>query len=197
MGRYDNYNNRKRIEQCRKKLKKLSGKRKPNLFEIDTAQKELDTMLLFESCQIFGREDLLKSINDPNADIMFSDDNRVMWFVSMLVPYEDIVSYRFLENTEAFARTKTKSKGVVSRAIVGGAIGGVMGAAIGAASAGSTSTTRFYESKNGFILQIELKDGMIWQYPVESSGVIFNRLSPLWIQLGAKLQMILDENAKG
>lgn len=72
-----------------------------------------------------------------------------------------------------------------------------MGAAIGAASAGSTSTTRFYESKNGFILQIELKDGMIWQYPVESSGVIFNRLSPLWIQLGAKLQMILDENAKG
>ena len=95
MGRYDNYNNRKRIEQCRKKLKKLSGKRKPNLFEIDMAQKELDTMLLFESCQIFGRENLLKSINDPNADIMFSDDNRVMWFVSMLVPYEDIVSYRF------------------------------------------------------------------------------------------------------
>ena len=197
MGRYDNYNNRKRIEQCRKKLKKLSGKRKPNLFEIDMAQKELDTMLLFESCQIFGRENLLKSINDPNADIMFSDDNRVMWFVSMLVPYGDIVSYCFLENTESFARTKTKSKGVISRAIVGGAIGGVMGAAIGAASAGSTSTTRFYESKNGFILQIELKDGMIWQYPVESSGVIFNRLSPLWIQLGAKLQMILDENAKG
>ena len=114
MGRYDNYNNRKRIEQCRKKLKKLSGKRKPNLFEIDMAQKELDTMLLFESCQIFGKEDLLKSINDPNADIMFSDDNRVMWFVSMLVPYEDIVSYRFLENTESFARTKTKSKGVIS-----------------------------------------------------------------------------------
>ena len=197
MGRYDNYNNRKRIEQCRKKLKKLSGKRKPNLFEIDMAQKKLDTMLLFESCQIFGREDLLKSINDPNADIMFSDDNRVMWFVSMLVPYEDIVSYRFLENTESVARTKTKSKGVISRAIVGGAIGGVMGAAIGAASAGSTSTTRFYESKNGFILQIELKDGMIWQYPVENSGIISNRLSPLWIQLGAKLQMILDENAKG
>ena len=197
MGRYDNYNNRKRIEQCRKKLKKLSGKRKPNLFEIDMAQKELDTMLLFESCQIFGREDLLKSINDPNADIMFSDDNRVMWFVSMLVPYEDIVSYRFLENTESVARTKTKSRGVISRAIVGGAIGGVMGAAIGAASAGSTSTTQFYESKNGFILQIELKDGMIWQYPVENSGIISNRLSPLWIQLGAKLQMILDENAKG
>lgn len=197
MERYDNYNNRKRIEQCRKKLKKLSGKRKPNLFEIDMAQKELDTMLLFENCQIFGRENLLKSINDPNADIMFSDDNRVMWFVSMLVPYEDIVSYRFLENTESFARTKIKSKGVISRAIVGGAIGGVMGAAIGAASAGSTSTTRFYESKNGFILQIELKDGMIWQYPVESSGIISNRLSPLWIQLGAKLQMILDENAKG
>ena len=130
MGRYDNYNNRKRIEQCRKKLKKLSGKRKPNLFEIDMAQKELDTMLLFESCQIFGREDLLKIINDPNADIMFSYDNRVMWFVSMLIPYEDIVSYRFLENTESFARTKTKSKGVISRAIVGGAIGGVMGAAI-------------------------------------------------------------------
>ena len=119
MGRYDNYNNRKRIEQCHKKLKKLSGKRKPNLFEIDMAQKELDTMLLFESCQIFGRENLLKSINDPNADIMFSDDNRVMWFVSMLVPYEDIVSYRFLENAESFARTKTKSKGVISRAIVG------------------------------------------------------------------------------
>lgn len=81
---------------------------------------------------------------------MFSDDNRVMWFIKYLVPYDEISSYSIVENVVQKAQTQTKSRGVISRAIIGGAIAGGVGAVVGAASAGSKSQTTYYNEGEGF-----------------------------------------------
>ena len=139
MGRYDNFHNTKNIEKAQKKLDKLLSKRKPDQYQIDLAREALAQAKLFESCQIF------KSFSGyaPNENIMFSDDNRVMWFIKYLVPYDEISSYSIVENVVQKAQTQTKSRGVISRAIIGGAIAGGVGAVVGAASAGSKSQTTF------------------------------------------------------
>ena len=150
MERYDNYHNTKNIEKAQKKLDKLLSKRKPDQYQIDLAREALAQAKLFESCQIF------KSFSGyaPNENIMFSDDNRVMWFIKYLVPYDEISSYSIVENVVQKAQTQTKSRGVISRAIIGGAIAGGVGAVVGAASAGSKSQTTYYNEGEGFFLQI-------------------------------------------
>lgn len=93
MGRYDNFHNTKNIEKAQKKLDKLMSKRKPDQYQIDLAKENLKNAKLFESCQIF------KSFNGraPNENIMFSDDNRVIWFIKYLIPYDEITSYSIVE----------------------------------------------------------------------------------------------------
>ena len=88
MGRFDNFNNTKRISAIQKKLDKLTRKRNPNQFEIEMVQKELDVAKLFETCQIF------KAFSNfaPNEKIMFNDDKRVVLFFDRLIP----VSYTHL-----------------------------------------------------------------------------------------------------
>lgn len=188
MGRYDNFHNTKNIEKAQKKLDKLLSKRKPDQYQIDLAREALAQAKLFESCQIF------KSFSGyaPNENIMFSDDNRVMWFIKYLVPYDEISSYFIVENVVQKAQTQTKSRGVISRAIIGGAIAGGVGAVVGAASAGSKSQTTYYNEGEGFFLQIFTKNGERYSCHIESNGFIANKVHPKWLELGTKLQSIID-----
>lgn len=188
MGRYDNFHNTKNIEKAQKKLDKLLSKRKPDQYQIDLAREALAQAKLFESCQIF------KSFSGyaPNENIMFSDDNRVMWFIKYLVPYDEISSYSIVENVVQKAQTQTKSRGVISRAIIGGAIAGGVGAVVGAASAESKSQTTYYNEGEGFFLQIFTKNGERYSCHIESNGFIANKVHPKWLELGTKLQSIID-----
>lgn len=188
MGRYDNFHNTKNIEKAQKKLDKLLSKRKPDQYQIDLAREALAQAKLFESCQIF------KSFSGyaPNENIMFSDDNRVMCFIKYLIPYDEVSSYSIVENVVQKAQTQTKSRGVISRAIIGGAIAGGVGAVVGAASAGSKSQTTYYNEGEGFFLQIFTKNGERYSCHIESNGFIANKVHPKWLELGTKLQSIID-----
>lgn len=188
MGKYDNFHNTKNIEKAQKKLDKLLIKRKPDQYQIDLAREALENAKLFESCQIF------KSFNGyaPNENIMFSDDNRVVWFIKYLIPYDEIASYSIVENVVQKAQTQTKTKGVISRAIIGGAIAGSVGAVVGAASAGSKSQTTYYTEGEGFFLQIFTRNGERYSCHIKSNGFIANKIHPKWLELGTKLQFIID-----
>lgn len=188
MGQYDNFHNTKNIEKAQRKLDKLLKKRKPDQYQIDLAKEALSQAKLFESCQIF------KSFSGyaPNENIMFSDDNRVIWFVKYLIPYDEISSYSIVENVVQKAQTQTTSKGVITRAIIGGAIAGGVGAVVGAASAGSKSQTTYYNEGEGFFLQIFTKNGERYSCHIENSGFIGNKVHPKWLELGTKLQSIID-----
>lgn len=188
MGQYDNFHNTKNIEKAQRKLDKLLKKRKPDQYQIDLAKEALSQAKLFESCQIF------KSFSGyaPNENIMFSDDNRVIWFVKYLIPYDEISSYSIVENVVQKAQTQTTSKGVITRAIIGGAIAGGVGAVVGAASAGSKSQTTYYNEGEGFFMQIFTKNGERYSCHIENSGFIGNKAHPKWFELGTKLQSIID-----
>ncbi len=188
MGQYDNFHNTKNIEKAQRKLDKLLKKRKPDQYQIDLAKEALSQAKMFESCQIF------KSFSGyaPNENIMFSDDNRVMWFVKYLIPYDEISSYSIVENVVQKAQTQTTSKGVITRAIIGGAIAGGVGAVVGAASAGSKSQTTYYNEGEGFFMQIFTKNGERYSCHIENSGFIGNKVHPKWLELGTKLQSIID-----
>ena len=188
MGKYDNYSNIKNIKKAQKKLDRLTRNRKPDLYKIELAREELDTAKLFESCQIF------KSFNGyaPNKDVMFSDDNQVMWFISSAIRYEDIKDCRICEIATNKSHTVTKQNGVISRAIVGNAIAGGVGAVVGAMSAGSTSETTYYQEKRGFVFQIFTKDGMVHYVNLPSDRDFSNKLPPKWSDVKAKIQRIID-----
>lgn len=188
MGQYDNFHNTKNIEKAQRKLDKLLKKRKPDQYQIDLAKEALSQAKLFESCQIF------KSFSGyaPNENIMFSDDNRVIWFVKYLIPYDEISSYSIVENVVQKAQTQTTSKGVITRAIIGGAIAGGVGAVVGAASAGSKSQTTYYNEGEGFFMRIFTKNGERYSCHIENSGFIGNKVHPKWLELGTKLQSIID-----
>lgn len=188
MGQYDNFHNTKNIEKAQRKLDKLLKKRKPDQYQIDLAKEALSQAKLFESCQIF------KSFSGyaPNENIKFSDDNRVMWFVKYLIPYDEISSYSIVENVVQKAQTQTTSKGVITRAIIGGAIAGGVGAVVGAASAGSKSQTTYYNEGEGFFMRIFTKNGERYSCHIENSGFIGNKVHPKWLELGTKLQSIID-----
>ena len=188
MGQYDNFHNTRNIEKAQRKLDKLLKKRKPDQYQIDLAKEALSQAKLFESCQIF----MSFSGYAPNENIMFSDDNRVIWFVKYLIPYDEIISYSIVENVVQKAQTQTTSKGVITRAIIGGAIAGGVGAVVGAASAGSKSQTTYYNEGEGFFMQIFTKNGERYSCHIENSGFIGNKVHPKWLELGTKLQSIID-----
>ena len=194
MGQYDNYSNEKNIAKAQKRLDKLMAKCNPDLYEVELARKELETARLFERCQIFGTEGWRKNIYNPNANIMFSDDNEVMMFFDKLISYRDISSYTIVENIVKETHTKTKQTGAIARAIVGGAIAGGVGVVTGAITAGSKSSTIVHEIPDGFFLQILLKDGSGYQCPVPSNGTISNKVPKMWLHLASKLQAIVERN---
>lgn len=194
MGQYDNYSNEKNIAKAQKRLDKLMAKCNPDLYEVELARKELETARLFERCQIFGTEGWRKNIYNPNANIMFSDDNEVMMFFDKLISYRDISSYTIVENIVKETHTKTKKTGAIARAIVGGAIAGGVGVVTGAITAGSKSNTIVHEIPDGFFLQILLKDGSGYQCPVPSNGTISNKVPKMWLHLASKLQAIVERN---
>ena len=194
MGQYDNYSNEKNIAKAQKRLDKLMAKCNPDLYEVELARKELETARLFERCQIFGTEGWRKNIYNPNANIMFSDDNEVMMFFDKLISYRDISSYTIVENIVKETHTKTKKTGAIARAIVGGAIAGGVGVVTGAITAGSKSSTIVHEIPDGFFLQILLKDGSGYQCPVPSNGPISNKVPKMWLHLASKLQAIVERN---
>ncbi|WP_347060593.1 hypothetical protein [Flavonifractor plautii] len=194
MGQYDNYSNEKNIAKAQKRLDKLTAKRDPDPYEVELARRELETAKLFERCQIFGTEGWTKSIYNPNASIMFSDDNEVMMFFDKLISYRDISSYAIVENIVKETHTKTKKTGAITRAVVGGAIAGGVGVVAGAITAGSKSSTIVHEIPDGFYLQIFLKDGSGYQCPVPSDGAISNKVPKMWLHLASKLQTIVEQN---
>ncbi len=188
MGKYDNYSNTYNIKKAQRKLNRLTRSWFPNQAKIARAQAELDTAKLFESCQIF------KAFHGyaPNENVMFSDDNRVMWFISHVIPYDDIVACRIGENLISKSHTVTKPHGAISRAIVGHAIAGDMGAVVGAMTASSTSETTYYQQVNGFKFQIFTKDGYRYYCDLPSVRDFSNKIHPKWLEVGAKIQSILD-----
>lgn len=188
MGKYDNYNNYAGIIRAQKKIIYLLGRKKPDLFAIDLAQKELDTEKLFESCQIFGRAGLRGNPHDPNLTILFSDDNGVMLFDGKLISYKKLKSYKFSPTSREVSNTITRSRGGLARAIVGHALAGDVGAIVGAATADTYSETVTQEVDDGFLLRIFLKDRTEYQHHVR-------RPTQKWDELVQKLQMIIDSNS--
>ena len=190
MGKYDNFNNAKRIKKAQRNLNRLTRSWFPNQAKIALAQAELDTANLFKSCQIFW------ALHDysPKDNVMFSDDHRVMWFIGHVIPYDDIVACRVGENLITKSHTVTKPQGAISRAIVGHAIAGDVGAVVGAMSARSTSETTYYQKGDGFKFQIFTKDGARYYCDLPNfSGYSFsNKIHPKWLEVGAKIQCILD-----
>lgn len=188
MGKYDNYDNAKRIKKAQRKLNRRTRCLFKSQSRIAKAQAELDTAKLFSSCQIF------KSWHGyaPNKNVMFSDDNRVMWFISSVIPYDDIVACRIGENLITKSHTVTKPQGVISRAIVGHAIAGDVGAVVGAMTARSTSETTYYQQGNGFKFQIFTKDGYRHYCDLPSVRDFSNKIHPKWLEVGDKIQSILD-----
>ena len=188
MGKCDNYDNAKRIRKAQRKLKRRSRCLFKSQSKIAKAQAELDTAKLFSSCQIF------KSFNGyaPNKDIMFSDDNKVMWFISDVIYYEDIESCRIVEKVINKSHTVTKQRGAVSRAIIGGAIAGDVGAVVGAMSADSISETTYYQEKRGFLFLIFTKDGLVHWFEIPSNRDFSNKLPPKWSDVRDKIQRIID-----
>jgi hypothetical protein len=188
MGKYDNYDNAKNIKKAQKNLDKLTRKRKPDQYKIELAREKLDIEKLFESCQIF------KSSNNraPNDRVLFSDDNQVMLFGNKLIRYKDIKSYQIVENVISKSYTVTRQSGVIPRAIVGHAIAGDMGAVVGAMTADSHSDTTYYQTGDGFNFQVFLKSGGGYQLFAENDGFFFNKIHKKWLELGTKIQRIID-----
>lgn len=198
MGRYDNFDNSKRIEKLQKEIDKLSKKRKPNYYKIDILKKQLENLKLFTTCQIFGRDptSFLASDIDPNLNILFSDDNEVMLFCEQLIPYSDIESCRFVANKVTRSNTTTRKKGTISRAIVGGVIAGGVGAIVGAASAHSQSNTTYHEYIESFTLEVSLKSGKTYSCTIRNPfGGEMRKLPQKWVELGEKINMIIEENS--
>lgn len=189
MGKYDNYDNAKRIRKARRKLKRRTRCLFKSQSRIAKARAELDTAKLFESCQIF------KASHDyaPNKNVMFSDDNRVLWFIGHVIPYDDMVACRIGENLITKSHTVTTQHGVIPRAIVGHAIAGDLGAVVGAMTASSTSETTYYQQGNGFKFQIFTKDGSRYYCDLPSIRDFSNKIHPKWLEVGAKIQSILDD----
>lgn len=189
MGQYDNFSNSKNIEKAQKKLDKLARKRNPNQFDIDLAQKELDTAKLFESCQRF----LLPTYDYGEMHCLFNDDDRVTLFGGKLIPYANIESYTIVANNVTIAHMTTKSKGTISRALVGGALAGGVGAVVGAMSAGSKSNTTYNQTTEGFFFRISLKSGEVYQCHFRGAGLFSDKLPKEWSRLADKIKMIIEQ----
>lgn len=191
MGQFDNFENAKAIRKAQKELDKLCGKRKPDNFKIELARKKLEQEKLFEHCQRF----LIHTLNGDFIALL-SDENRVMKFVDSLIAYDDIDSYSIIANNVTVAHTETKSKGSLSRAVVGGVVAGGVGAVVGALSAGSKSETTYSEQTEGFFFYIWLKDGSRHGVVFPGGGLFSNKVPKEWLLFGERIKMIIEEQSE-
>ena len=165
MGQFDNFENTKAITKAQRELDKLCSKRNSDNFRIELARKKLEQEKLFEHCQRF----LIHTLNGDFIALL-SDENRVLRFADSLIAYNDIDSYSIVANNVTVAHTKTKSKGSLSRAVVGGVVAGGVGAVVGALSAGSKAETTYAEQTEGFFFYIWLKDGSRYGVHLRAAG---------------------------
>lgn len=187
-SRFTDYNNKKNIEKAQRKLDKLTRKSKPDLPKIELAQKALDTEKLFSKCQRLSIADY----NGGSGSVLFSDDNEVMMFIHDVIPYGEIESCSIVGNNITKSYTKTKSKGVIPRAIVGGAIAGGVGAVIGGMTAKSESNTTYYQTTEGFFFQLILKNKTYHSIHFRGDGLLSNKVPKNWMRLYEKIQTIID-----
>lgn len=188
MGQFDNFENTKAIQKAQKELDKLCGKRKPDNFKIELARQKLEQEKLFEHCQRF----LIHTINGDFIALL-SDENRVLRFMDSLISYDDIESYSIIANNVTVAHTETKSKGSISRAVVGGVVAGGVGAVVGALSAGAKSETTYVKQTEGFFFYIWLKDGSRHGVAFPGGGLFSNKVPKQWLLFGERIKMIIEE----
>lgn len=137
MGKYDNYSFKKGIEKAQRRLNRLLRRKRCDPEKLEKAKKDFENAKLFESCQIFR-----SFLSDaPGKNIMFSDDNRVIWMLGHVIPYDDLASYSIYGTGKTITQTTTRARGVFSRAYIGHAIAGDVGAILGAATAPVETTT--------------------------------------------------------
>ncbi len=191
MGQFDNFENTKAIRKAQKELDKLCGKRKPDNFKIELARKKLEQEKLFEHCQRVK----IQTLNGVFIALL-SDENRVMKFVDSLIAYDDIDSYSIIANNVTVAHTKTKTKGSLSRAVVGGVVAGGVGAVVGALSAGSKAETTYSEQTEGFFFYIWLKDGSRHGVVFPGGGLFSNKVPKEWLLFGERIKMIIEEQSE-
>lgn len=188
-SRFNSYDNKKNIEKAQRKLDKLTRKSNPDLSKIELAKKELETAKLFSNCQRIS----IAGYNGGSGSVLFSDDNEVMMFIHDVIPYSEIESFSIVGNNITQSYTKTKSKGVIPRAIIGGAIAGGVGAVVGGMTAKSESQTTYYQTTEGFYFQLFLKNKTRHSVHFRGDGVLSNKIPRNWERLSEKIQTILDK----
>lgn len=150
-----NFNNKSAIVKAQKQYDKEVNRRKPDSLKIAMTKTVLDREMLFEESYALKH----------NGEIwfLFSHASQVVKILDTVVPYGEIASYQICESyaEQSYTTTRTKTKGGVTRAVVGGALFGGVGAIVGAATAGSrgTSNTTHYKTRNGFLFYVFGKDG--------------------------------------
>ena len=188
MGKYDNFNNDEAIKQAEKDLNKLRRKRRADPYQISLAEEKLKNALLFQTCQAFTAF----SNDAPNGRILFNDDKKLMLFIDVLIPYKKIKSYRILERSYTKQESDTSMWDVLACGHVGRKLAGDFGAITFAQARANSAQTISTQVKDGFIFQVILKNNMYYQCAVPNHGVIFNKIHPKWLELGTKIQRIID-----
>ena len=188
MGKYDNFSNEAAIAAAEARLNKISRKRKIDPYQISLAVEGLNRAKIFQRCQAFTAN----SAAAPNGRVLFNDDTKVMLFIDRVIPYEDIQSYRILENTYYEEGWDTSMWDVLASAHFGRKIAGDFGAIVFAQARADSAQTTYTQRQDGFIFQIILKNGEAWQCKVPNHGIIWQKIHPKWLELGTKIQRIID-----
>lgn len=188
MGKYDNFYNEEAIAQAEKELSKLRRKRKADPYQISLAEEKLKNALLFQKCQAFTAF----SNDAPNGRILFNDDKKLMLFIDIVIPYNKIKSYRILEKTSIRQESDTSAWDILACAHAGHKLAGDFGAITFAQARANSAQTISTEVADGFLFQVFLKNGQGYQCNVPNHGAVFNKIHPKWLELGKKIQRIID-----
>lgn len=188
MGKYDNFYNDAAIAEAEKRLKQLRRKRRADPYQISLAEENLKTALLFQKCQAFTAF----SADAPNGRVLFQDDKKLMFFVDVVIPYNKIKGYRILERTYIKQGSDTSAWDVLACAHAGHKLGGELGAIAFAQARADSAQTISTQVKDGFLFQVILKNNMYYQCNVPNHGIVFNKIHPKWLELGTKIQRIID-----
>ena len=188
MGKYDNFYNEEAIKQAEKELNKLRRKRRADPYQISLAEEKLKTALLFQKCQAFTAF----SADAPNGRVLFNDDKKLMLFIDVVIPYNKIKSYRILEKSYIKQESDTSMWDVLACAHVGRELAGELGAITFAQARANSAQTISTQVEDGFLFQVILTNDIYYQCNVPNHGVVFNKIHPKWLELGTKIQRIID-----
>lgn len=141
-------------------------------------EEEIRDLKLFDTYNVvcFGNTILPFQFNDKRNLLGIRSSEGI----NIIVPYNSIERVEIITDyiQSSHTYTKTKKKGGITRAVVGGALFGGVGAIVGAATAGSKSTakTTYYTQVNGHTLHVYLKNGSSYSYQSKITG--FNDKTP-------------------